>query len=143
MLGFKRYAGLENIEYIQPDVITSSIDVRDKYEDILDIIYTVDPVTKFPSGAYQMLLSEKTSDDVRRFISDYLMNNNQSSGLDVPDNVLEQYRQLPTEFLAQIHPSAYETSEQYEARINDYVNRYNQEEEFKRRYDELFVKYNK
>lgn len=143
MLGFNRYKGLENIEYIRPTIEETSIDVRSQHDDILDVIYSVDPITGFPAGAYQMFLSEKTSDDVRKFISDYLMNNNQSAGLDVPDDVLDQYRQLPTEFIAQVYPSRNESVEQYEERISEYMNQYRQEEEFKRRYDELFGEHNK
>lgn len=142
MLGFNRYKGLEDIVYIQPDDVSVSVDVRSQHEDLLDLIYSIDPITGFPSGAYQMFLSEKTSDDIRKFISDYLMNNNQSAGLDLPQDVLDQYNQLPTEFIAQVYPSRYETTEQYETRISEYINQYRQEEDFRRKYDELFGKHN-
>ena len=71
MNGFRIYNGLGDIDYCPllpcPSVET---EVRDKNQDILDLIFAVDPVTLLPIGSLAMYMSDKTNKEVVEFIED-------------------------------------------------------------------------
>lgn len=87
-------------------------DVRDKHEDILDSIYTVDPVTRLPTGDIVAFLSDKTSPEVRNFIQTQLMQkvSSEHSLTDVDDETRIA--------LARKHN---ESRSAYLSRLNDYL----------------------
>lgn len=144
MNGFKRYNGLDSVTMCPcPDYVPKQVDTRDKYQDILDMIFTIDKESGFPAGALNQFMSEKTSAEVKQFIQDYLLVNSGGNALDVPDSVLEGYKRLPSEFIAECSRNRFESVEQYEARISERVNQIRQEQDFKKRFSELSKKLDK
>lgn len=140
-LGYSRYQGLDKIRYIEStekavgNLVGWSPDIRSKEDDLLDLIFTRDPVTNLPTGAYQQFLSDKVQPEIRQFIMDYLMSNSVESGTDIPDDVRAQFNELPSEFIAQCSHNRYESVEQYEQRISEYIRQAREEDEFKARYE--------
>lgn len=142
MNGFNRYKDLVGVTYLPPTPVVLSELPRDKYDDILDMIFAKD-ANGWPSGAFSQFLSEKTSSEVRQFIQDYLMTGGSESHLDVPDEVLKGYKDLPSDFIAQCSRNRNESVEQYEQRISEYVNQLRQEESFKQRYESYMKSFKK
>lgn len=57
---------------------------------LLDAIYAIDPVTKFPTGDIAMFLSDKTSPEVKQYIVSVLMGDTSSAALPpLPDGLDE------------------------------------------------------
>lgn len=122
--GFKQYDEVLGVNYAPPvfeEVHTS--DIVKKEDDILDFIFTIDPLTGFPNGDISQYMSEKTSAEVRDFISQNLMreHNDDGSVLDLPSNVREQFRELPDELLSDLSRDRFESVEDYEQRINKFL----------------------
>lgn len=140
-LGYSRYQGLDKIQYIEPteksvgNLVGWSSDIRAKEDDLLDLIFTRDPLTNLPTGAYQQFLSDKIQPEIRQFILDYLMSRSVDTDTDIPDDISAQFDNLPSEFIAQCSRNQYESVEQYEQRISEYIRQAREEDEFKARYE--------
>lgn len=124
--GYSMYAGLKDITPCSAVPMSErkfdDIDVKDKNQSILDLIFTIDSVTGFPCGDLSMFMSDKTNAEVKRFISDYLMQEHDVKGfLDLPSDVRQQMKDLDTEFIANMSRKRYESVEDYEARIKQYM----------------------
>lgn len=142
MNGYFRYKDLDGVSYHSlPPVSHPASSVRDKYDDMLDIIFGKD-INGWPSGSFSQYLSEKTSSEVRQFIQDYIMTGGRSGQLDLDSSALDAIRDLPTDFIAQTSRNRYESIEQYETRISEYVNQLRAEEGFQKRLEEFQSKLN-
>lgn len=144
MNGFRQYRGCDQQRYIDVpcEIVVSS--VRNKHQDILDLIYSADPLTGFPCGAWNQFLSEKTAPEVRQFIMDYLCQNSMDSDrMDLPNNVLDHFRELDSEFVAKTSRNRYESIEDYEARVDSYIQELRESEKFKARVKNLEKVFNK
>lgn len=75
---------------------------------LLDVIYSIDERTGFPSGDYVMFLSNKTSPEVRAFIQNNLLSENFSQGVEVGQD---------TELFRYIREKG-ETLSEYVSRVN-------------------------
>lgn len=124
MNGFKQYNEVLTVNYCPPQFIEfPESDIVKKEDDILDLIFSVDPLTGYPTGDISMYMSDKTSVEVRDFISQNLMRpiNDDGTVLDLPSNVREGFRELPDDLLSDLSRDRYETVEQYEERINNFL----------------------
>lgn len=123
MLGFGIYKGLENISYVSPKVepVIES-DVRAKDDDILDIIFSIDPRTGLPCGSISQFLSDKTNPQVREYIAQNVL-------VDLPDNAFSApelaaskvTREVGDDFLIYCLRRGDETIEDYESRVSSFL----------------------
>lgn len=120
MLGFQQYSNLENIQYMDVLEETPKAKRRGVNDDLLDMVYCIDPVTGFPSGAISQYLSDKTNDQVRSFIERHLLNDSPDNQISVPQNLREQLLNLDSEFIAKTSRNRFESKEQYEDRVQQY-----------------------
>lgn len=132
MSGFYCFRGLKDLSYspaISPVIETP---VQSEQERLLDLIYSADPDTGFPSGAIEQFLSVKTSDQVRSFIERTILKEipNQSSG--IPVSLHDEVLKLDPEFIAKTARHRFESLDAYEARVESY---FNEIEESKRKDD--------
>lgn len=142
MNGFFRYRDLANVKYHEaPAEILPNVP-QDKYDTLLDMVFARD-VNGWPSGAFGQFMSEKTSVEVRQFIQDYLMSGGHEASLDLPSDVLDAFKELPTEFVAQASRNRFESVEQYETRISELISQMRAEEGFKARMADYQKKFDK
>lgn len=109
--------------------IDVSTRVRSKDDDILDMIFCIDPITRFPCTSISAYLSDKTSDEVRTFIERNLLK-------DIPadqysTNIREALNDIDTDFMVKVSRQQYETSEEYEDRVSGYLQELERDQEVK------------
>lgn len=123
MCGFGIYRGLDTIKYCTPPVEkVEQNETRSSDDDILDLIFTIDPRTGYPCGAIDQYLSDKTNQQVREFIAQNIL-------VDLPDNSFstpsmqarEVTRELGDDFMIQCMKQRDESVEQYEQRVSDFL----------------------
>lgn len=69
--GFREYVILLDKDFVaeEVDVAHVSKDVRrDPNEQLFDVVFAVNPVTRLPQGDIALFMSENTSPDIKRFI---------------------------------------------------------------------------
>lgn len=120
MNGFRRYSGFDKLTYQIPEQKVDS--VKESFSDterILDLIFSVDS-NGWPCNSYATMLSEKTSDEVRQFIQNTLLNGgaNIQHVIDNP-NVLSDFENLSSDFIARCHRNRFESIEDYETRLQE------------------------
>lgn len=124
--GFSHLRALDRIEFVPyPQIDVPRSEVRSAGDDILDIIYSVDPIQNVPTGSIYQYLSDKTSDEVRTFIERNILVDLPSTVMDVPDNLRGALRDLDSEFIAKVSRNPYETNEDYESRVHGYLQEMN------------------
>lgn len=124
MNGFKQYNEVLSVSYLPPEFeVAHTSDIVKKEDDILDLIFTVDPLTGYPTGDISMYMSDKTSAEVREFISQNLMRKIDDDGsvLDLPSDVREKFRELPDDLITELSRDRFESVESYEERINNFL----------------------
>lgn len=120
--GFSHLRGLDSIEFMPyPKVDVPVSEVKSSGEDILDQIYSIDPLQNVPCGTIYQYLSDKTSVEVRDFIEKNILVDLPNTGVDVPDNMRQALYDLDSEFIAQTSRNRFETNEDYEARVHGYL----------------------
>lgn len=135
MSGFYCFRGLKDLNYSSsiPPVIESP--VQSEQERLLDLIYTADPDTGFPSGAIEQYLSDKTSDQVRSFIERTILKEIPSGSSAIPLSLHDEVLKLDPEFIAKTARHRFESLDAYESRVESY---FNEIEESKRK--DIYVK---
>lgn len=123
MFGFSRYQGLEEVKYPVIPPYEEKVPVISPAEKLMDDIFSVNPLTGFPNNCLSVYLSDKTRDEIRSFIEQRIMVDTSSNGVDVPDNLRDDYLKLDSEFIAAVSPNYGETVESYESRIQSYFDR--------------------
>ena len=142
MFGFRQYRNLENIRFVNtPPVKIDVSDVRKKHDDLLDIIFAVDPITNMPSGSIEQYLSDKTSDDVRTFIERNLLIDLPDTSSSVPSSLRDDLLKLDGEFIAKVSRNSYEDRESYEQRVSSYFKEIEDSKEYQKRIAALRKKY--
>ncbi len=142
MLGFRQYRNLENIKYVNTSPVKIEVsDVRKKYDDLLDIIFSVDPVTNMPNGSIDMYLSDKTSDEVRTFIERNLLCDLPDTSSSVPASLRDDLLKLDGEFIAKVSRNSFEDKESYEQRVQKYFQEIEDDKQYKKRIEDLRKKY--
>lgn len=120
--GFSHLRGLDSVEFMPyPKVDVSVPEVKSASEDILDQIYSIDPIQNVPCGTIYQYLSDKTSVEIRDFIEKHILVDLPSNGVDVPDHMRQALYDLDSEFIAQTSRNRFETNEDYEARVHGYL----------------------
>lgn len=123
MLGFAIYKGCETIKYCTPpqeEILQK--ETRSSDDDILDLIFSVDPRTGYPTGAINQYESDKTNLQVREYIKQNIL-------VDLPDTAFstpsmqarEASRLLGDDFMIQCMKMRDESVEQYEQRVSDFL----------------------
>lgn len=144
MFGFKIYQGIEDIKYMPlPEREFVEVDRVSKGDDILDIIFALDPLTHLPNTSIGAFLSDKTNDQVRQFIKDNILRDLPDTGVSVPDSLRSDLLSLDPEFIAQISRDRFEDVEHYERRVSDYLESMKQKIKSDHGFVKLLEKYNK
>lgn len=90
---------------------------------LLDLIFSVDPITGLPSGDLALYLSPNSNPDVRSFIESTLMleNTTDSNGLSIPDSVVNKLRSvISDDDIANFSRNHGETRDEYALRLHNY-----------------------
>lgn len=124
--GFSRYDAVLNIEYDAPKIRGKKKEVKSPQDVILDQIFSLDE-NGWPRTSISMLLSNKTSDDIRKYIEDNILVAKSQGHVINDENVIAEFGKLDSEFIAYASRNRHETVEQYEARISDYVAKQSEE----------------
>lgn len=145
MNGFRIYNGLSGINYCPfPSCPSVETEVRDKNQDILDLIFSVDPVTLLPVGSLAMYMSDKTNKEVVEFIEDNLLKEFKQSNVgNYPQAVIDGLRELDSKFMCEISRNRFETTEDYEIRVRDYLDNLKRETDFKSLRSKIVSKFTK
>lgn len=97
--------------------------VRTSKDDLLDLIFAIDPVTGFPSGSISQYLSDNTSDEVRDFIEkNILVDLPSQTDYSLPEAVNMAFRELEPDFQLNMMRKPFESLGEYEGRIKSYFN---------------------
>lgn len=142
MNGYRQYRCLANIKYVIPPPLKIDVsDVRKKHDDLLDIIFAVDPLTNMPSGCIEQYLSDKTSDEVRTFIERNLLVDLPDTSASVPSSLREDLLKLDGDFIAKVSRNSFEDREAYEKRVSSYFKEIEDSKEYQKRIADLRKKY--
>lgn len=122
MHGFKLYKGLENREYIIPELPEMPKVSKQSADDILDMIYSIDPDTLLINGDVSLYLGEQTAPEVRQFIQNQLLRDNtQSSNLQLSTSQVEEMRHISDDLRVELMRGDTESVEDYEERITRFL----------------------
>lgn len=120
-VGFSWLKGVADIQYITPDVKDKVVnEVKSPADNILDHIFGLDE-HGWPNNTLQLYLSEKTADDVRRFIEQNILVNSGHQNFVQDDKVVAEYKNLTNDFIAQASRNRFESIEQYEERLQSLI----------------------
>lgn len=134
MNGFKRYNNVLAVTYVPMNVEPIQEVVKSNSDVVLDTIFARDD-HGWPQSSISVMLSKKTSDDLRKYIEDNIMLAQNINHIINNDNVVQEFGKLDSEFLAQASRNRFETIEQYESRINAYIEQQRSEDETTRRFE--------
>lgn len=125
--------GVVGLVYCDPPERKEKQKVRSSSEDMLDLIYCLDPVTNLPSGALSQYLSDKTNAQVRDFIERNLMVEHGDSPYSTyPANLREEVLKLDSEFIAKTSRDRFESKDHYEARVQRYFDELEKDKQFQK-----------
>lgn len=99
-------------------------DVKKKDSQLLNYIYSVNPVTGLPQGDLAVYLGEKANPQVRAFIEMNLLQEteNSKSGFKLPDEVINKFREhISDDDIAAFSRNHGETKEEYADRMKLYM----------------------
>lgn len=137
MNGFKRFDGLKNIQYIIPELVVSKEeDVESPADRVFNLIFATDR-HKWPNSSVEVMLSPKTSEEVRNFIQQNLLIQKNEQHLFKDQSVINEFQNLSSDFIAQCSRNRYESVEDYEKRLTDIIDDYNKQETFKSFHERL------
>lgn len=122
VFGSKMYRHLEGLSFEDPVVCdVPEASVLKSGDEILDVIFSPDPVTGLPSGSLSMYLSDKTNDEVRSYIEKNLLFDTSSSAVTSSPEVYSKFRNeiqgLQSDFIARCSRNRFESLQDYERRI--------------------------
>lgn len=109
----------------EPEFPQKEVCKRDKFEDLLDIIYSIDPRTGTPRGDLAMFTSADANPEIRAFIQSNLMMEMPSSdgtGLKMPDAVKNSFnRNISDDDIALLSRNQDESVDEYAERLKTHV----------------------
>ena len=124
----RHFAFLRNEIILSPPVIVDEpkkANVRNKYDEILDQIYSLDPVTGNPRGDLAVFLSADAHPEIRDFIQRNLLmdlGDNGESNLVLPDSVRNQFSRFVTDDdIASLSRNRGESMDEYAQRLSECV----------------------
>ena len=109
---------------VEPIVEVPQVDRKDKYEELLDAIYSVDPRTGVPRGDLAVFMSKDANPEIRDFIQqNLLMDMSKEDGsLSLPDSVRNAFRRDVTDDdIAALSRNHDESADEYAKRLSDRV----------------------
>lgn len=118
--GFSRYNGVSDIVYIEVPGPESKSVVKSPDDVILDSIFSLNKFG-WPDSSITKLLSPKTADDIRKYIQDHILVAKEANHLISDEKVISAFKDLDAEFIAAASRNRYESIEQYESRISQYI----------------------
>lgn len=137
MNGFKRFDGLKDIKYIIPELVVSKEeDVESPADRVFNLIFSTDK-HGWPNSSVEVMLSPKTSEEVRNFIQQNLLINKNEQHLFKDQSVINEFQNLSSDFIAQCSRNRYESIEDYEKRLTDIMDDYKKQETFKSFHERL------
>jgi hypothetical protein len=120
-VGFSWLKGVADIQYNTPDVSDKVVnEIKSPSDNILDQIFGLDE-HGWPNNTLQLYLSEKTADDVRRFIEQNILVNSGQQNFVQDEKIVAEYKNLTNDFIAQCSRNRFESIEQYEERLQKLV----------------------
>lgn len=120
-IGFSWLKGVADIQYVTPEVKNKVVnEVKSAVDNILDQIFGLDE-NGWPNNTLQVYLSDKTADDVRRFIEQNILVNSGQQNFVQDDKIVAEYKNLTNDFIAQCSRNRFESIEQYEERLQSLV----------------------
>ena len=133
--GYYNFKGLKGIDYMPFKKSERKPKVRGKHEDILDLIYCLDPITGLPTGAVDQFLSEKTNEQVRQYIEQVIFKEIPRD--EYPANLREEILNLDSEFIAKTCRNRFEPRDEYETRVKSYFDEIEHDKEVQRKVKDL------
>lgn len=126
--GFKRYGSLVGVTFAPAEKVSEVKKESESPTDkILNLIFAKD-LNGWPSTSVATMLSEKTSDDVRKFIQDNLFSISPDKFAIADEKVVSEYRKLDSEFIAMASRNRFESIENYEKRLTDIMSEFEKNE---------------
>lgn len=124
--GFKQYGSLVDVVYVDSSAVepTPKKEVDSPIDRILKVIFSKDE-NGWPSSSVEVMLSEKTSEDVRKFIQDNLFSLSPDAHAINDDKVVAQFKDLKSDFIAMASRNRFESIEDYESRLNGIMEDFN------------------
>lgn len=104
-------------------VLDAPSDVVDKNQQLLDLIFTNDPVTGMPTGDLALFTNEKANPEIKRFIELNLLHENAEVGssLNLPDDIANKFRgTINDDDIAQFSRNHDESREDYANRMRQW-----------------------
>lgn len=135
MFGYNIFKGLDGIEFMpteHPVLVDKS---RTADDDILDLIYSLDPLTNLPSGSIEQYLSGKTNSQVRDYIEKVIFKEIPRD--EYPDGVRDEILKLDSDFIAKTSRNRFEPLDEYEKRVESYFNEIENSKEFEKKVAKL------
>lgn len=121
MKGFKQYKGLTNVKRIMPEFKISPVsDVKSEADKVFDLIFAKDE-NGWPNCSVEVMLSPKTSDEVRTFIQQNLMQVRDDAHLVNDPAIVAEFNKLESDFIAKCSRNRFESIEHYEERLNSII----------------------
>lgn len=102
----------------------SAPDVKKKDSQLLNYIYSVNPVTGLPQGDLAVYLGDKANPQIRAFIEMNLLQEteNSKSGFKMPDEVINKFREhISDDDIAALSRNHGESKEEYADRMKLYI----------------------
>lgn len=141
--GFRIYLNLGKVKYLPCSVPEVKEVAPTSVDDMLNLIYAIDPVTHLPGGALSMYLSDKTNQQVREFIEKNILVEHDNGEHDYPSSIREDILKLDSEFIAKTSRNRYESREDYEARVEQYFNDIEKQKDYNKKLAWIQKKYGK
>lgn len=144
--GFTWLRDVDSIQYVDAQDKPKKInEIKSPADVLLDQIFACDE-NGWPQSTLQVYLSEKTADDVRRFIEQNILVNSGPQNIVQDEKVVAEYKNLSNDFIAACSRNRFESIEQYEARLQEMVdddNNRSAEESMSAWRSKFFAKYGK
>lgn len=124
----KQIQFLQRINFVpkypaMPKYDEKSDDVRPQFEELLDLIYSIDPRTGMPKGDLAVFMNGEANPEIRDFIQKNLlmeMPTVEGSGLVMSDSLRNSFtKNITDDDIAEFSRNANETSEEYAKRLSD------------------------
>lgn len=128
--GFKRFNSLDKVEYVDVEPVLDSVpEVETPADKVMNLIFSKDS-RGWPQSSVAVMLSPKTSDDVRKFIESNLIAPRDTAHLINEPSIVNEFNNLSSEFVAQASRNRYESIEDYEKRLSDLISEKELSEKF-------------
>ena len=110
--GFNRFKSLPGSYEPIPEEVEPVKDVKSPTDVILDRIFAVDK-NGFPQSSINVYLSDKTSDDIRKFIEQNILVDFNDPHFVNDEKAVSEFKKLSSDFVAECSRDRYESIEQY------------------------------